>query len=136
MHEAFDFGLIDADERARAMAQARAATQQAMTDIIDELPEHERHHRAELERAQGNAQQFGRMVARLGIRFRVVRATWVWPGQSVVDEVLAGTRADIVQWLSGWAYKTCTRMLHQSMEQAWRDGFDHRPADYWLPNPM
>jgi hypothetical protein len=61
------------------------------------------------------------MAAELGIE-----ATWVWPGRSVAGEILAGTRADAVQWLARWAHKTCTRMLQQSMEQAWHESFDNR----------
>jgi hypothetical protein len=72
------------------------------------------------------------MVERLGIDFTVTKATRVWPGRSVVDEIIAGTRADAVQWLARWAYKSCTRMLQQAMEQAWHDAFDHHPADHWL----
>lgn len=129
---AFGFGFIDADERRDAMARARAATLKAMTDIISRRPESQH---AELERAMGDARLFGRMVDRVGIKFRVTKATWTWPGRSVVDEILAGTCADAVQWLAGWAHKTCTRMLQQSMEQAWHDAFDHRPDVYWLPAP-
>ena len=125
--KAFSFGFIDADERRQIMAGARAATVQAMTGIISRLPEHERHGRAELERARGDDRLFGRIAGRLGIKFRVARAMWIWPGRSVVDEIFAGTRADAMQWLARWAHRTCTRMLQQSMEQAWHDAFDHRP---------
>ena len=125
--EAFDFGFIAADERQRAIDQARAETLQAMTDFISGLPEHQRHYRAEQEaelaRAMDDARLFGHMAAELGIK-----ATWVWPGRSVADEILAGTRADAVQWLARWAYKTCTRLLQQSMEQAWHESFGNRPA--------
>jgi hypothetical protein len=133
--KAFGFGFIDADERRDAMAQARATTLQAMTSIIDELPEHERRHRGALVRAWGSDRLFGRVAHRLGIRFRVAKATWDWPGRSVADEILAGTPADAAQWLAYWAHKTCTRILQQSMEQAWHVAFDNRPAVYWLPTP-
>ena len=130
---AFRLGFIGADERRHAMAQARAATLQAMTDIISGLPK--RHHRRALERAWGNDRLFGLVSNRLGIRFRVVKATWDWPGRSVADEILAGIPAEALQWLAYWAHKTCTRILQQSMMQAWHDAFDHRPAIYWLPTP-
>jgi hypothetical protein len=133
--KAFGFGFIDADERRDAMARARATTLQAMSSIIDELPDHKRHHRAKLERAWGNDRLFGRVADRLGMKFRVAKATWDWPGRSVVDAIFAGTRTDAVQWLARWAHKSCTRMVQQSMEQAWHDAFDHRPAVYWLPTP-
>ena len=123
--EAFDFGFIDADERRRTIDQARAEVLQAMTEFISGLPEHERDYRAgqeaELQRAIGDARLFGHMAAELGIE-----ATWVWPGRSVAGEILAGRRADAVQWLARWAHKTCTRMLQQSMEQAWHESFDNR----------
>ncbi len=131
--KAFDFGFIDADERRHAMARARAATLKAMTDITSGLPDDQGHHGAELEQMMGNARLFGLLAGRLGIKFAVARATWMWPGRSVVDEIRAGTRADAVQWLAGWAHKACIRVLQQSMEQAWNDAFDHRPAVHWLP---
>jgi hypothetical protein len=133
VHEAFGFGFIDANERRRAMAEAREATLQGMTDIIDRLPEHERHHRAELEAAMGDARLFTRLAARFGIKFSIVKATWVWPLRSVTDEVLVGTRADAVEWLARWVHKACARILQESMEQAWHDAFDHHPATYWRP---
>jgi hypothetical protein len=133
--KAFDFGFIDADERRHAMARARAATLQAMTGIISGLPDDQGHHSAELEQAVGNARLFGRLAGRLGIKFAVARATWMWPGRSVADEIRTGTRADAMQWLAGWTHKTCNRMLQQSMEQAWHDAFDHHPAVHWLPAP-
>ena len=134
--KAFDFGFIDADERREAMARARAATIQAKADIISRisrLPGDQGHHRAELEQAMGNDRVFGLTAGRLGIKFAVARAAWMWPGHAVADETRAGTRADAVQWLAGWAHKACTRMLQSSMEQAWNDAFDHRPAAHWLP---
>ena len=130
---AFRLGFIGADERRHAMAQARGATLQAMTDIIRGLPEHERHHRSALERAWGNDRLFGRRAGRLGIRFRVAKAMWDWRGRSVADEILTGTPADALQWLAYWAHKTCTRILQQSMEGAWWAAFDHRPSAYWPP---
>jgi hypothetical protein len=77
---------------------------------------------------------FGRLADRLGIEFTVIKATWTWPGRTVADEILAGTRAEAVQWLAGCAYKTSTRVLQRAMEQAWREAFEHRPATYWLPD--
>ncbi len=136
VHDAFDLGFIDADQRRHTMAQAREATLREMTDIISALPDHQRHQRARLEQAMGNARLFRRLADELGIEFRVVKATWTWPGRSVVDEILAGTRAEAVQWLATWAHKTCTRMLQRSMDQAWRHAFEHRPAAYFLPDRL
>lgn len=65
-HKAFDLGFIDADERRLAMAEARAATLRVMANIINTLPDHERHHRAELEQAMGNDRLFRRLADGLG----------------------------------------------------------------------
>lgn len=130
--KAFSFGLIDADERRHAMARARDATLLKMTDIINEVPEHDR---AQLEAMKGNARLFRLTASRLGIKFSTVSATWTWPGGSVIDQVLAGTRGDVVQWLAGRAHRTCTRILQRSMDQAWHDAFDHGPVARWLPKP-
>jgi hypothetical protein len=128
--QAFGFGFINADERRQLMAQARVATLRAMADIISEVPEYER---ADLERATSDARLFGQMADHLGFTFRVAKAVWVWPGRSVADEVHAGICADAMQWLARWAYKTSTRTLQRSMEQAWSAAFEHRPAAYWYP---
>ena len=53
----------------------------------------------------------------------------------MADEILAGTRAEAVQWLAGWAYKTSTRMLQRAMERAWQEAFEHRPATLLAPRP-
>jgi hypothetical protein len=131
--KAYEFGLIEAEERRRAMAQARAATLRLMTDTINGLPAHKQHRRAELQDVRGNTRLFRRAAERLEIRFSPVRATWTWPGRSIADEVLAGARADAVQWLAAWVHRSCKRMLQQSMEQAWRHGFDHLTASHWVP---
>lgn len=131
--KAFDFGFIDADERRRAMTEAREATQRGMIEIINTLSEHERGLRAELRAAMGNTRLFAQVASRHRIEFRVVKATWVWPRRSLADEVLAGTRADAVEWLAGWFHRTCTRMLQRSMDGAWHAAFDHHPVTYWHP---
>ena len=126
---AYDFGFIDADERRQAMVQAREATLQRMTDIINGLPEGEGHQRAALEQARGDTRLFGRIVDQLGIKVSVSKATWVWPGRSVVEEINTGTRAEIMQWLATWAHKTCTSLLQHSMDQAWHEAFDRYHAE-------
>lgn len=124
--EAFGWGFIGEDERRDAVAQARAATLREMSDIIDWSPDDER---AELEQARDDPHVFGRAAARLGINFIVAEAACVWPGRSVVDELLAGRRAGAMRWLAGLAYDACTMQLQQSMERAWHDAFDHHQAD-------
>ncbi|MET8838046.1 hypothetical protein ABZV78_29620 [Micromonospora sp. NPDC004540] len=131
-NEAFELGLIDADERRESMARARAATLNEMAEIISGLPEDQRQNREALKKVKGNARQFGHLAKQLGIDFTVTRATWLWPGQSVADEVVAGARAGVVQWLASAARKACARALQHSMEQAWHASFDHRPADHWV----
>ncbi|WP_405804494.1 hypothetical protein [Streptomyces sp. NBC_01187] len=127
--KAYDLGFIDADERRHAMVQARAATLRHMTDIIAAVSEEDSEQRAVLEQVKGDARMFGRMVDRLGVKFSVTKATWEWPGQSVVDEIHTDTPAEAVQWLAGWAHKTCTRLLQQSMRQAWEAAFDRHRAE-------
>jgi hypothetical protein len=124
--EAFGWGFIGEDELRDAVTQARVATLREMSDIIDWSPDDER---TELEQARGDPQAFGRTAARLGIKFTVAEAVYLWRGRSVVNEMLAGTRAAAVRWLAGWAHSACTMRLQQSMEQAWRGAFDHHPAD-------
>lgn len=72
---------------------------------------------------------FGRIADELGIKFGVTKATWVWPGRSVVEEVHSGMRAETVRWLAAQAHKTCASLLQQSMEQAWHEAFDSYHAE-------
>ncbi|MEU1690053.1 CopG family transcriptional regulator [Streptomyces hirsutus] len=125
--KAFDFGFITAEERRQSMAEARASTLKAMDDIIDGLPESQHHLRPQLEQAKSSASQFRGIIKRHRIKFPkfiAVRATWRWPGRSVVDALLAGTRSDLVEWLATRAHKTGTLILEQSMEEAWHQAFD------------
>ncbi|GAA5015370.1 hypothetical protein [Actinopolymorpha pittospori] len=122
--KAFDFGLITAEEQREARAQARTATLRTMDEIIDKLTEHERHLRPGLERAKGDARRFGRLAKEAGVRFRITRAMWPWPGRSVVDELSAGTRPALLDFLADWAYRNSQLVLEQSMEAAWDQAFD------------
>lgn len=125
--KARDFGFITAEEERQARVNARAQTLRAIDEIIDRLSEDQHHHRPVLEQARGNIQQFRRIAKRLGIKVTAARASWPWPGRSVVDEVIAGARPDLVELLATWAYRTSTGKLGQSMEAAWDDAFDpHR----------
>lgn len=127
---AYDFGLISAEERQEAMAQARTATLRAMDEIIDELAvdgcdEEDLRH---LRHARGNVRQFTdeatRLDSRIGARFRVHKATWRWPGQSVTGEFLAGASTDLVQWLATVAHARSSLITQHSMQQAWGEAFD------------
>lgn len=135
-HSAYEMGFIDADQRRQAMAEARAATLRAMSEIIDKLPDHELHRRPALEQAMRDGRLYARMTHDLSIKFRVVHATWMWPRRSVVDEITAGTAPGAVRWLATSAHRSCARMLQQSMQQAWRHAFEHRAADFWSSMPM
>ncbi|GAA2114125.1 hypothetical protein [Streptomyces synnematoformans] len=127
---AYDFGLISAEERRRAMAEARAATLQHMDELIDDLTLDgcDQEDLQYLREARGNVRQFtlvaSRLNSRLGLRFRVHKATWRWPGLSVADEFLAGTSTDLVRWLAAVVHPRSSLIAGQSMQQAWRYAFD------------
>lgn len=124
--KAYEFGLIDADERQRLMRQARTATLQHMTELIDTLPEDLQGHAAELRAAMGNAARFRRLTVGLGISWPgIVKATWEWPGSTVADELTVGVHAEALQWLARWVHLTCRRRLQLAMKQAFDDAF-HR----------
>ncbi|WP_331733139.1 ribbon-helix-helix domain-containing protein (plasmid) [Embleya sp. NBC_00888] len=129
---ALGFGLIDSDRLREARLEAREVNQAAMTAIIDMVAEEAL--REYLQEVRNKPVLFKKAADQLpGVTFTAVAATWTWPGRSVADEVLAGTDAAIVRWLAGWAHRTCNRVLQQSMEQSWRDAFQHHPADFWRP---
>lgn len=127
--EAYDFGYIDAAQRRRLMAEARESTLRSMDDVIDRLGDD--FYLSRLEAAKGSTADFRRIARLAGQHFSATPATWPWPGASVADEVLAGTRAEIVQWLATHAYRTSARVLQRAMGEAWNAAFDHHPADYW-----
>ncbi|MEU9211208.1 hypothetical protein AB0D27_25510 [Streptomyces sp. NPDC048415] len=127
---AYDFGLISAEERQRAMAEARAATLHDMDEIIDLLTDDgcDEEDLQYLRQARGSVRQFKdeatRLDARIGARFQVHKATWTWPGLSVTGEFLAGTSTDLVQWLAPVAHARSSLIAQQSMQQAWSHAFD------------
>ncbi|MER5698787.1 hypothetical protein ABT255_17705 [Streptomyces mirabilis] len=127
---AYDIGLITAEERQHAMAEARAATLQDMDNIIAVFKDTGRDEdllRA-LQEARGSVRQFAhvakRFNARIGSDFRVRKAIWRWPGRSAASEFLAGSPADLVQWLAEVAYDRSSLVLQQAMQQAWGYAFD------------
>jgi hypothetical protein len=127
---AYDFGLINAEERQRAMTDARTATLNSMDEVIDLLADGdcEEADLQYLRQARGNVRQFTQVATRLdpsiGARFRVHKATWRWPGLSVADEFLNGTSTDLVQWLANVAHARSSLITQQSMQQAWTYAFD------------
>lgn len=127
---AYDFGLISAEERRHAMAEARAATLQDIDKLTDDLA-HDGCDEEDLQylrQTRGSVRQFTlvatRLNSRIGSRFRVHKATWRWPGLSVADEFLAGTSADLVRWLATVAHARSSLITEQSMQQAWGHAFD------------
>ncbi|NYH55354.1 hypothetical protein HNR06_004943 [Nocardiopsis arvandica] len=124
--KACDLGLITVQERQQAMAEARAQTEQAKKDIIDGLREDQDYFRSALEEVKGDTRWFRLVAERLGIRpwLRVSKATWRWPGRSVVDELLTDAPEDLVEWLAVWAHKNSIRTLGHSMQEAWHEAFD------------
>src|SRR5699024_11161063 len=110
----------------QAMAEARAQTLQSMNDIIDGLREDQDYFRSALEEAKGDTHRFRLVAERLGIKpwLRVSKATWRWPGRSVVDELFTDTPEDLVEWLAIWAHKNSVRTLGHSMQEAWHEAFD------------
>ncbi|AIR96041.1 hypothetical protein [Streptomyces glaucescens] len=127
---AYDFGLISAEERQRAMADARAATLNSMDEVIDLLTgvDCDEEDLQYLRQVRGNVRQFAQVATRLdpsiGARFRAHKATWRWPGLSVAGEFLAGTSTDLVQWLATVAHARSSLITQQSMQQAWAYAFD------------
>lgn len=133
---AYDFGLISAEERRRAMAEARAATLHHMDEIIALLTDDgcDEADLQYLRQARDNVRQFKHAVTRLnprmGAQVRVRRAMWRWPGLSVAGEFLAGTSTELVQWLATVAHARSSLIAQQSMQQAWSYAFDrYAPRD-------
>ncbi|MFJ1562438.1 hypothetical protein [Streptomyces mirabilis] len=127
---AYDIGLITAEDRQHAMAQARAATLQDMDEIIAAFKHDGRDEDLlrELQEVRGSVREFARVAKRLnrriGSEFRVRKASWRWPGLSAAGELLAGSPTDLVQWLATAAYERGSLILEQSMQQAWGYAFD------------
>lgn len=127
---AYDFGLISAEERQRAMAEARTATLNSMDEVINLLTDGDcdEEDLQYLRQVRGNVRRFTQVASRLdpsiGALFRAHKATWRWPGLSVAGEFLAGTSTDLVQWLATVAHARSSLIAQQSMRQAWDSAFD------------
>lgn len=127
---AYDFGLISAEERQHAMAEARTATLNSMDEVIDLLTDGDcdEEDLQYLRQVRGDVCQFAHVATRLapsiGARFRAHKATWRWPGLSVAGEFLAGTSTDLGQWLTTVAHARSSLITQQSMRQAWDYAFD------------
>ncbi|WP_030720226.1 hypothetical protein [Streptomyces griseus] len=127
---AYDLGLISAEDRQRAMTEARAATLHHMDEIIDIFTGEgcDEEDLQYLRQTRGNFRQFKHAATRLnpwlGAQIQVHKATWQWPGLSVADEFLAGTSTDLVQWLATIAHARSSLIAQQSMQQAWSHAFE------------
>lgn len=120
-HEAFAMGLIDAAERTAAMASARAQTLRDMDAIIGRLGADRQHLRRKLKQAGSNARKFAQIAVEYGIPFSITRATWVWPGRMVADEVVAAAPAALIEALAKCARETASLRLEQAAHAAWQD---------------
>ncbi|MGW1087384.1 hypothetical protein ACWD4L_13805 [Streptomyces sp. NPDC002596] len=129
--QAYDFGYIDAAQRRRLMAEARAATLASMDDVLNRLYDDFYRARLEAARDSGSVMDFRRLARSAGVHFSTSPATWPWPGGPVADEVVAGTRPEIVQWLATHAHRTSAKLLQHSMGEAWNAAFDHHPPSFW-----
>ncbi|MFI1808388.1 hypothetical protein ACH415_32775 [Streptomyces californicus] len=129
--QAYEFGYIDAAQRRRLMAEARAATLKVMDDVLNRL--HDDFYRGRLEAARdsGSVTDFRRLARWARVHFSPSPATWPWPGGPVADEVVASTRSEIVQWLATHAHRTTATLLQHSMGEAWNAAFDHHPPSFW-----
>ncbi|MFE3269947.1 hypothetical protein [Streptomyces sp. NPDC059215] len=129
--KAHAFGFLTAEEQHQSMAEARARTKRAMDAVIDAMQDDDERDEERLQLlrdTRGNARKFKSLARqfdkRIGSKFMVARATWLWPGRSVADTLLAGERPDLVQWLATWAHRSSTRILEYSMQDAWDRAFD------------
>jgi hypothetical protein len=127
--KAHKFGFLDADEKQRTRADARAATLRTMNDTINSIPSSEPELRRKLEAAYGNTSQFKRITrdARkiwgIRINFRPAKAWWYWPGGSVADALAGGHPPDLVECLADSAFRQSSFTLELVMWTAWDDAF-------------
>ncbi|MGW5782036.1 hypothetical protein [Streptomyces sp. NPDC003863] len=127
---AHDIGLITAEERQHAMAEARERTLRDMDKIIVAFQDDgvDAELLQLLRDARGRFREFKslakRIDARVGSRLQVRKALWRWPGRSAAAEFCTGSSADLVQWLAAAAHERSSLTLEQVMQQAWHDAFD------------
>lgn len=127
---AYDIGLITAEERRAAMAEARESTLRGMDGVIArfEADGVDTESLQYLRAARGNFSKFKseakQLDARVGSRLQVTRARWRWPGGSAAAEFRAGSSADLVQGLAAAAHQGRELILELAMHRAWQDAFD------------
>ncbi|MEU0403748.1 hypothetical protein ABZ318_26660 [Streptomyces sp. NPDC006197] len=127
---AHDIGLITAEERRAAMAEAREMTLRGMDEVIarfedDSVDTESLQH---LRAVRGSFSEFRRQAkridARVASRLQVTRALWQWPGRSAAAELCAGSSTDLVQWLAAVVHERSALILELAMHEAWQDAFD------------
>ncbi|MGX1542584.1 hypothetical protein [Streptomyces adustus] len=124
------FGFLTSEQQHAVMAEARAQTLRRMDEIIEDFRDDGLGELdlQQLREARGNAQAFRRLAARhsryIASKFRVHRATWQWPGPSVTEELLTSSRTDLIEALAVQAYRSRTRVLEESAQEAWQQAFD------------
>lgn len=127
---AYEFGLITAEERRVAMAEAREGTLRGMDEVIVRFEvdgvdtESLRYLRVARRSFSEFKSEAKRIDVRVGSRLRVTRARWRWPGGSAAAEFRAGSSADLVQWLAAAAHRGRELILELAMHKAWQDAFD------------
>jgi hypothetical protein len=124
---AFDFGYVTADERRNAMADARAH----MTEVLPNDPFTDDHI---VQKAIFTLNPRFQLLVTRSRKRRAVKPMWVWPGGSIAAEIGTSTSPEAIGWLATCAHWMAKRELQHAMQQAWHDGFDHRPASHWHPN--
>jgi hypothetical protein len=127
--KAEQFGLVDAEQRRLAKAQARATNLELMRRVIASVPPEQELTRAALTNLMGNARRFAAVAQRAKLDFRPVRATYSWWVHSVAEEVVQGLRADAVEWLAVWVRRQHDLELRTVGFAKWKAAY-HR---YWVP---
>ncbi|GLY63671.1 hypothetical protein Atai01_02900 [Amycolatopsis taiwanensis] len=133
---AYDLGVIDAEQRKTAQAEARRQTLLDMDRLIERARNEKPDYLPYLVDARGRDSVFRRIAANAGYEFARTRANWRWPIRSVADEALTTLRPDALKWLAGWVYGRHRRMLQMAMEKAWRNAFAHHPVAWWIHHPQ
>ncbi|MFE5974344.1 hypothetical protein ACFQ64_19550 [Streptomyces sp. NPDC056460] len=125
-----EIGLITAEERRAAMAQARERTLRDMDEVIARFEDDgiDTETLDYLRGVRGNFREFKRQAKRIDTRvasrLQITRALWRWPGRSAAAEFCAGASTGLVQWLAAAAHERSALILELAMHEAWQDAFD------------
>ncbi|MFF2308209.1 hypothetical protein ACFVVP_37610 [Streptomyces sp. NPDC058128] len=125
-----EIGLITAEERRAAMAQARERTLRGLDEVIARFEDDgiDTETLDFLRGVRGNFREFKRQAKRIdtrvAARLQVTRALWRWPGRSAAAEFCAGASTGLVQWLAAAAHERSALILELAMHKEWQDAFD------------